>query len=107
MVDKIVNNISNLDNRATKSSAKSSVKESIANVSDNVTDNVSDSLKANKKVVANLASSAPVDTDTVAKIKQAISSGNYPLDLDKITDALMEAYNDLKSWKKDISYAFR
>ena len=29
--------------------------------------------------------------------KKAISSGDYPLDLDKITDALMEAYNDIKS----------
>merc|ERR1711939_964319 len=95
MVDKIVNNVSNLDNRVNKNSTRSNAKETIANV--NVEDNVSESIQANKKVVSDLASAAPVDTDTVAKIKQAISSGNYPLDLDKITDALMQAYREMKS----------
>ena len=38
-----------------------------------------------------------IDHDKVSSIKKAISSGNYPLDLDKISDALMEAYNDMKS----------
>ena len=50
-----------------------------------------------KNVVSDLASSAPIDHDKVSSIKKAISSGNYPLDLDKISDALMEAYNDMKS----------
>ena len=50
-----------------------------------------------KKVISDLASSAPIDHDKVSSIKKAISSGNYPLDLDKISDALMEAYNDMKS----------
>ena len=50
-----------------------------------------------KKIVSDLASSAPIDTDKVAKIKAAISSGNYPLDLDKISDALMQAYREMKS----------
>ena len=48
-------------------------------------------------VADDLASSAPIDYDKVSSIKKAISSGNYPLDLDKISDALMEAYNELKS----------
>ena len=50
-----------------------------------------------KKIVSDLASAAPIDTDKVAKIKAAISSGNYPLDLDKISDALMQAYREMKS----------
>ena len=97
MVDKILNNVSNLENRASKNNAKSNTRETIVNVNGNISENVSESLKTSKKVVADLTSSAPVDTDTVAKIKQAISSGNYPLDLDKITDALMQAYRDMKS----------
>ena len=35
--------------------------------------------------------------DKVAKIKAAISSGNYPLDINKISDALMQAYREMKS----------
>ena len=48
-------------------------------------------------IIDELASSAPIDHDKVSSIKKAISSGNYPLDLDKISDALMDAYNDMKS----------
>ena len=51
----------------------------------------------NKNIIDELASSAPIDHDKVSSIKKAISSGNYPLDLDKISDALMDAYNDMKS----------
>ena len=71
MVDKIVNNVSNLDNRVNKNSTRSNAKETIANV--NLEDNISESIQTNKKAVSELASSAPVDTDSVAKIKQAIS----------------------------------
>ena len=51
----------------------------------------------NKNLINDLAYSAPIDHDKVSSIKKAISSGNYPLDLDKISDALMEAYNEMKS----------
>ena len=59
-------------------------------------DNVVD-LNDTKKLISDLASSVPIDTDKVAKIKAAISSGKYPLDLDKISDALMQAYREMKS----------
>ena len=54
-------------------------------------------LSVTKSQVSDLASSAPIDHDKVSSIKKAISTGNYPLDLDKISDALMEAYNEMKS----------
>ena len=38
-----------------------------------------------------------VPDDKVAKIKEAISSGKYPLDLDKLSDALMQANREMKS----------
>tara|TARA_B110000046_G_scaffold115653_1_gene122698 strand:+ start:31 stop:339 length:309 start_codon:yes stop_codon:yes gene_type:complete len=102
-MDKITNNIvSNITNNITKNDTKTS-KASISEASDNSVDvkvetsaklvNINDS----KKIVSDLASSAPIDTDKVAKIKAAISSGNYPLDLDKISDALMQAYREMKS----------
>ena len=95
MVDKITNSLINLENKASKNSTN--VKNSISKV-DNYGSENSASIKINQKsVVSELASSAPIDHDKVSSIKKAISSGNYPLDLDKISDALMEAYNDMKS----------
>jgi negative regulator of flagellin synthesis FlgM len=44
-----------------------------------------------------MAASAPIDADKVATIKEAISSGKYPLDMDKLSDALMQAYREMKS----------
>ena len=95
MVDKITNSIINLENKSSKNSAN--VKNSVSKV-DNYRSEDSTNIKINQKqVISDLASSAPIDNDKVSSIKKAISSGNYPLDLDKISDALMEAYNELKS----------
>ena len=95
MVDKITNSLINLENKASKNSTN--VKNSVNKV-DNYRSEDSTSIKINQKNVVNdLASSAPIDHDKVSSIKKAISSGNYPLDLDKISDALMEAYNEMKS----------
>ena len=95
MVDKITNSIINLENKSSKNSAN--VKNSVNKV-DNYRSEDSTNIKINQKnIVSDLASSAPIDHDKVSSIKQAISSGNYPLDLDKISDALMDAYNEMKS----------
>ena len=95
MVDKITNSIINLENKTSKNSAN--VKNSVSKV-DNYGSENSSTIKINQKsVISDLASSAPIDHDKVSSIKKAISSGNYPLDLDKISDALMEAYNEMKS----------
>ena len=95
MVEKITNSIVNLESKNSKSSAD--VKKSVSKVDNVISENSSDIKIENKKVISDLASSAPIDHDKVTSIKKAISSGNYPLDLDKISDALMEAYNDMKS----------
>ena len=95
MVDKITNSIINLENKTSKNSTN--VKNSVSKI-DNYSSETSTDIKIeNKKIIDELASSAPIDHDKVSSIKKAISSGNYPLDLDKISDALMEAYNDMKS----------
>ena len=95
MVDKITNSIINLENKTSKNSAKINNSDSKLNIYRS--GNSADIKIENKDVINNLASSAPIDNDKISSIKKAISSGNYPLDLDKITDALMEAYNDMKS----------
>ena len=95
MVDKITNSIINLENKASKNSAK--VNNSVSKIDKHGNRNTTDIKIQNKDIIGDLSSSAPIDIDKVSSIKKAISSGNYPLDLDKISDALMEAYNEMKS----------
>ena len=94
MVDKITNSLVNLESKTSKSSAK--VNNSVSKLDNYGSDNSADIKIENKKIINDLASNAPIDYDKVSSIKKAISSGNYPLDLDKISEALMDAYNDMK-----------
>ena len=38
----------------------------------------------------------PIDKVTTTRIKEAIKTGNYPLDLTKVADALFDAYKEMK-----------
>ena len=99
-MDKITNNI--INNNISKNDVKASKRElvNVSNSSDSIenvmSSNVVD-IKDTKKLVSKMAESAPIDADRVAKIKEAISSGKYPLDIDKLSDALMQAYREMKS----------
>jgi negative regulator of flagellin synthesis FlgM len=61
----------------------------------------SDSVKLKSAEIASsakeMAAAAPVDMKNVDRIKSAIKEGRYPIDIDKISDALMDAYRELKS----------
>ena len=97
-MDKITNNIvNNLPKKDVKDlklssdyKAKTESKDQL--MSSNVVD-----INNTKTLVKEMAQSAPIDVDKVAKIKEAISSGKYPLDLDKLSEALMQAYREMKS----------
>ena len=98
-MDKITNNIvNNLPKKEVKDTNKSlnDLVKSASSVDKAMSSNVVD-IKDTKKLVSEMAKSAPIDVDKVAKIKEAISSGKYPLDLDKLSDALMQAYREMKS----------
>ena len=98
-MDKITNNIINkLPKNEVKDTKKSlnDLVNSSSKVDKAMSSNVVD-IKDTKKLVSEMAKSAPIDVDKVAKIKEAISSGKYPLDLDKLSDALMQAYREMKS----------
>jgi len=94
ITNNILNNIPKNDVKDSKSSHENKVNVDILDksLSSNVV-NINDT----KKLVKEMAQSAPIDVDKVAKIKEAISSGKYPLDLDKLSDALMQAYREMKS----------
>ena len=50
-----------------------------------------------QSAVKEMAAAAPVDKENVNRIKDAIQRGEYPIDLDRVSDALMEAYKEMKS----------
>ena len=60
-----------------------------------------DSVKLNsldsEPVVRDMASAAPINKENVNRIKDAIRRGEYPIDLERVSDALMEAYKEMKS----------
>ena len=45
-----------------------------------------------KSMFAELTKSPPIDLEAVGKIKEAISRGAYPVDLDKVTEKLMDSF---------------
>jgi negative regulator of flagellin synthesis FlgM len=50
------------------------------------------SVLGSKSTVAELAKSPPIDLEAVGRIKDAISRGAYPVDLDKVAEKLMESF---------------
>jgi negative regulator of flagellin synthesis FlgM len=60
-----------------------------------------DSVKLNslesEPVLKGMASAAPINKENVNRIKDAIRRGDYPIDLDRVSDALMEAYKEMKT----------
>ena len=49
-----------------------------------------------KEKVKKMASEPPIDKTAVTRIKTAIANGTYPLDLDKLADALLDAHKEIK-----------
>ena len=94
ITNNILNNIPKNDAKNSKQSLSDMV--NIASADKTMPSNVVD-IKDTKKLVSEMSQSAPIDIDKVAKIKEAISTGKYPLDLDKLSDALMQAYREMKS----------
>ncbi len=46
--------------------------------------------------VKDMSVNAPIDPVKVSAIKDAIVRGDYPVDLEKVADALLQAYSDIK-----------
>jgi|TARA_A100001234_G_C12363850_1_gene275219 negative regulator of flagellin synthesis FlgM len=79
------------ENKVNKTAGDNRVIVNKSNSSD--TDNVKISQELG---VANLSKEAPLDLDKVSAIKNALSRGDYPIDLEKVADALLQAYKDIK-----------
>ena len=104
MIDQIKNKINNLSSSAA-SLEKAGVKQSkaqVQKVEQSITKNKVDvdggkvSQFVSKETIKNMAKQPPIDKISTSRIKSAIANGSYPLDLDKIADALFDAYKEMK-----------
>ena len=103
MIDQIKNKLSNLSSSGSDSvkteTKKPSVK--IEKVDETTqtrpkTDTGVVSKFITKEKIKDMAKAPPIDQASTTRIKNAISNGSYPLDLDKIADALFDAYKEMK-----------
>lgn len=98
MIDKLNNiNAGNAQNKRASESSK--VKETEVKTSKNTettSKNAGDVKISSELNVKNMSSEAPIDVSKVSAIKNAIARGDYPIDLDKVADALLQAYQDIK-----------
>jgi len=100
MVDSVKSAISRMETvKMRRADAAESQASATAPEPSGKTDSDSVELKSAEMAVAarDMASVAPVDMDKVNRIKSAIKEGNYPIDIDKISDALMDAYREMKT----------
>ena len=104
MVDQIKNNIASSTKSISKTSSSDESKKTLASSSKitqktNQTNQQSSSNISkfiSKEAINDMAVQPPIDKEKVSRIKNAIASNNYPIDLEKISDALMDAYKEMK-----------
>ncbi len=98
MVDAIKNTVNRLDLTKVRSS-ETRVATAGANRRANpaVSDNVKVSDAASSKVIAQMAEAPPINSEAVRRIKDAIARGEYPINVDQISEALMDAYREMKT----------
>ena len=98
MVDSVKNAISRIETVKTRRNEAAQPQASAPKPSSaSETDSVELKSAEMASAARDMASVAPVDIDKVNRIKSAIKEGNYPIDIDKISDALMDAYREMKT----------
>ena len=99
MVGIVKNTISRVEPRRT--TVPDRVSQEATKVSSTAASNASDSVELKSADVPasikQMASSAPIDEVNVNRIKEAIKRGEYPIDIDRISEALMDAYLEMKT----------
>ena len=97
MVETIKNTISRMEPRKANNSPAAPQTENKSAVNLSSTDSVELKSAENMSAIKEMAASAPIDRTNVDRIKNAIKRGEYPIDIDRISDALLEAYKEMKS----------
>ena len=102
MVDQIKNNLNSLgstgSNKVSSDTKKSSSQVKGINHShaNQKFDSSEVSRFVTKEKIKDMAKEPPIDQAATTRIKNAIANGSYPIDLDKIADALFDAYKEMK-----------
>ncbi len=99
MIDKLTNiSTGNAQNKRVSDESRnkeSSIKSSKVTLSNSEKTNDDVQISSELKV-KDMSADAPIDSVKVSAIKEAISRGDYPVDLDKVAEALLQAYTDIK-----------
>ena len=97
MVESIKNTISRME--PSKANNNHAVPQTATKSAAAASSNDSVELKSaeNMSAIKEMAASAPIDRANVNRIKDAIKRGEYPIDIDRISDSLLEAYKEMKS----------
>ena len=98
MVDSVKHNVRQMLAPAAQEAKASTARNNNADVkispnSSGGADAINVSMKAS---VSSLAEKPPVDIEVVNRIKQAISDGKYPINLDLVSERLMESYLEMQ-----------
>ena len=97
MVESIKNNISRMEPRKANNNLAVPQTSSKSAGTKSSTDSVQLKSAENMSAIKEMAASAPIDRANVDRIKDAIKRGEYPIEIDRISDALLEAYKEMKS----------
>ena len=98
MVDAIKNTVNRLDlTKARSSENRTAQADANRAPVQAASDNVKVSDAASSKVVAQMAEAPPVNSEAVRRIKDAIARGEYPINPDRISEALMDAYREMNT----------
>ena len=98
MVDAIKNTVNRLDLTKVRSSeTRAATADANRTAKPAVSDNVKVSDAASSKVVAQMAEAPPINSEAVRRIKDAIARGEYPINVDQISEALMDAYREMNT----------
>ena len=103
MVDQIKNNISSSTKSVSQTNSSGESKKTLTSSAKITQKNDQSSQNStnisrfiSKEAIKDMAVQPPIDKEKVSRIKNAIANNNYPIDLEKISDALMDAYKEMK-----------
>jgi negative regulator of flagellin synthesis FlgM len=96
MVDTVKNMVSRMDPQQVRPN-KPHTGGSVSPAVNSAATSAASSVELKQSVIKDLASQPPINLEAVNNIKNAIAKGEYPVNLDRVSDALMDAFRDLKS----------
>jgi len=97
MVESIKNTISRMEPRKANNNHAVHQSANKSATTTSATDSVKLKSAENMSAIKEMAASAPIDRANVDRIKDAIKRGEYPIDINRISDALLDAYKEMKS----------